>query len=68
MLLLSFQIESFSIIDQESFGSDPTALASKLAILAAANSHASVNDDEPISVDAETQARLEALLEAAGIY
>ncbi|XP_076823769.1 ankyrin repeat domain-containing protein 17-like isoform X2 [Clavelina lepadiformis] len=60
-------IESF-ILDQESFGSDHSALASKLALLAA-TSHASVDGagDESISVDAETQARLEALLEAAGI-
>lgn len=61
------QIESF-ILDQDSFGSDTSALASKLALLAATG-QASLSDggsEDPISVDAETQARLEALLEAAG--
>nr|XP_018668743.1 ankyrin repeat domain-containing protein 17 isoform X3 [Ciona intestinalis] len=64
------EIESF-ILEQEaeSFDSDHSALASKLAMLAATG-HVSTGEgtsDDQISVDAETQARLEALLEAAGI-
>jgi len=63
-----FQFGSY-VIDQESFGSDHSVLASKLALLAASGHASSVEgtSDDQISVDPETQARLEALLEAAGI-
>ena len=61
-----FQFGSY-IIDQESFSGDHSLLASKLALIAASGHTSSVDgSDEQLSVDAETQARLEALLEAAG--
>ena len=64
----AMQIESF-ILDQESFSSDRSVLASRFALLAATAGQSSLSEgscDDQISVDAETQARLEALLEAAG--